>query len=97
MVPIRCRCVQGVALLVLLLCGRPLVFAQRRPQADPAVTQLGSGFRSHKAQVSSTTLHYVRGGVGAAMLCVHGFPQDGTACRHILPPLARQCPVIAVD
>ena len=64
MVHIRCRFVQGLSLLVLLLCFSPLVFAQRRQQSDPSVTKLGSGFHSHKAKVSGTTLHYVRGGVG---------------------------------
>lgn len=97
MVHIRCRLLPGVSLLVLLLCCSPLVFAQRRQQVDTAVTKLGSDFRSHTAQVSGTTLHYVRGGAGDAVLFVHGFPEDWTEFRHILPPLARKFPVIAVD
>lgn len=68
MVNIRCRLLQDVSFLLLLLCFSPLVFAQRRQQADTAVTKLGSGFRSHTAKVSGTTLHYVRGGDGAAVI-----------------------------
>src|SRR6266568_5468737 len=97
MVNIRFRFLPGVSFLVLLLCFSPLVFAQRRPQVDTAVTKLGSGFRAHKAKVSGTTLHYVRGGAGDAVMLVHGFPEDWTEFRHIMPQLARKFTVIAVD
>jgi len=97
MVKIRCRFLQGLSFLLLLLCFSPLVFAQRRQQADTAVTKLSSGFRSHKAKVSGTTLHYVRGGAGDAVILVHGFPEDWTEFRHIMPQLAWKFTVIAVD
>jgi pimeloyl-ACP methyl ester carboxylesterase len=97
MVNIRFRFLPGLSFLVLLLCFSPLVFAQRRPQVDTAVTKLGSGFRAHKAKVSGTTLHYVRGGAGDAVMLVHGFPEDWTEFRHIMPQLARKFTVIAVD
>ena len=96
MVKIRCGFLQDVSFL-LLLCFSPLVCAQRRQQADTAVTKLGSGFRSHKVKVSGTTLHYVRGDAGDAVILVHGFPEDWTEFRHIMPPLAWKFTVIAAD
>jgi len=97
MTRIRFRFLQGLVWLLLLLCFSSLVSAQRRRQADGAVTKLGRGFSSHKAKVSGTTLHYVRGGAGAAVILVHGFPEDWTEFRHIMPRLARKFTVVSVD
>jgi hypothetical protein len=65
--------------------------------ADPAVAALGSGFVSNTAQVNGTTLHYVRGGTGPAIILLHGFPEDWYAYHRILPQLAKQFIVVAVD
>lgn len=54
-------------------------------------------FRSHTVSVNGTTLHYVRGGTGPAIILLHGFPEDWSEYRHVLPLLARQFTVIAVD
>jgi hypothetical protein len=43
---------------------------------DPLVAELGEGFVSGTAQVNGTSIHYVRGGTGPALILVHGFPQD---------------------
>jgi hypothetical protein len=51
--------------------------AQAKRQLDPAVAQLGQGFVSHTAKVNATTLHYVRGGTGSAVILLHGFPRIG--------------------
>ena len=88
---------QFLLFLILLVCFSQPILAQRRQQADPAVKKLGPGFSSHKAKVSGTTLHYVRGGAGDPIILVHGFPQDWTEYRHIMPQLARNFTVIAVD
>ena len=89
--------------LVLLGCvacsnavGQP---AEPVPDAarDPAVAELGSGFRSAHADVHGTRLHYVHGGEGPAVLLVHGFPEDWFAYREIMPRLAERFRVIAVD
>jgi pimeloyl-ACP methyl ester carboxylesterase len=61
------------------------------------VVQLGKDFVSNTAQVNGTTLHYVRGGTGPAVLLLHGFPQDWYAFRQIMPRLAKKFTVIAVD
>jgi pimeloyl-ACP methyl ester carboxylesterase len=97
MVNVRFRFLQGLSFVLLLLCFSQHALAQQRPQADAAVTKLGSGFSSHKTKVSGTTLHYVRGGAGDAAILLHGFPQGWTEFRHIMPPLARKFTVIAVD
>jgi len=65
--------------------------------ADPAVAALGSGFDSDTAQVNGTTLHYVRGGAGPAIILLHGFPEDWYAYHRIMPQLAKQFTVVAVD
>lgn len=53
---------------------------------DSAVGELGDGFVSRTANVNGTTLHYVRGGVGPALILLHGFPQsrqyDSTAASQ---------------
>lgn len=55
------------------------------------------GFTSANVAVLGTTLHYVRGGSGPAVVLVHGFPENWTEYRAILPRLARQFTVVAVD
>jgi pimeloyl-ACP methyl ester carboxylesterase len=47
--------------------------------------------------VNGTTLHYVRGGAGPAVVLVHGFPQDWYAFRQIMPRLAKSLTVVAID
>ena len=64
---------------------------------DPAVTQLPDGFVSGTAKVNGTTLHYVRGGTGPALILVHGFPQDWYEWHAIMPRLAKQFTIVAVD
>lgn len=64
---------------------------------DPAVAELGRGFASGTAYVNGTTLHYVRGGAGPPLVLLHGFPHNWSAFRPIMPRLAAQFTVIAVD
>jgi pimeloyl-ACP methyl ester carboxylesterase len=64
---------------------------------DPAVAKLGGGLTSQTAKVNGATLHYVRAGNGPAIVLLHGFPQDWTAFRRIMPRLAKTFTVIAVD
>jgi pimeloyl-ACP methyl ester carboxylesterase len=64
---------------------------------DSAVAELGDAFVSGTANVNGTTLHYVRGGVGPAVILLHGFPQDWSAFRRIMPRLAANFTVVSVD
>ncbi len=61
------------------------------------VKELGPGFTSATAQVNGVSLHYVRGGQGPAVILIHGFPQDWYEYHAIMPALAKQFTVIAVD
>ena len=64
---------------------------------DSAAEELGDTFVSRTAQVNGSTLHYVRGGAGSAIILLHGFPQDWSVFRRIMPRLARAFTVVAVD
>jgi pimeloyl-ACP methyl ester carboxylesterase len=66
-------------------------------QIDPAVAKLRKGLGSYTARVNGTTLHYVRCGTGPAVILVHGFSQDWYEFRQIMPHLAKNFAVIAVD
>jgi pimeloyl-ACP methyl ester carboxylesterase/flavin reductase (DIM6/NTAB) family NADH-FMN oxidoreductase RutF len=61
---------------------------------DPA---LKAGFASETASVNGTTIHYVRGGSGPALLLLHGFPQDWYEWRKVMPRLSQRFTVVAVD
>ena len=67
---------------------------------DVAPVGLGTplpGFSAGDAQVNGTSLHYVSGGNGPAVILVHGFPEDWVEFRTIMPRLARRFTVVAVD
>ena len=64
---------------------------------DPGLSALGAGFVSGTAPVNGTSLHYVRGGTGSAVILLHGFPEDWYAYHRVMPRLAKQFTVVAVD
>jgi pimeloyl-ACP methyl ester carboxylesterase len=68
-----------------------------RQPIDPGLATLGGGFVSDTAQANGTTLHYVRGGTGPAVILIHGFPEDWYAYHRVMPLLAKQFTVLAVD
>jgi pimeloyl-ACP methyl ester carboxylesterase len=88
---------KGLALILLIGCGTAHGQSSAREQVDPAVAKLGKGFVSNTAKVNGTTLYYVRGGTGPALILIHGFPQDWYEFRHVMPSLAKKFAVIAVD
>jgi pimeloyl-ACP methyl ester carboxylesterase len=69
--------------------------------AKPSLaTHLGTppaGFSSGQARVNGTSLHYIRGGHGPAVILLHGFPEDWVEYRVIMPRLAKRFTVVAVD
>lgn len=85
------------AVFVVTAC--PGLHAQlpSKQSLDPALATLGDGFVSDTAQVNGTTLHYVRGGNGSAIVLLHGFPEDWYVYHRIMPLLAKQFTVVAVD
>jgi len=54
-------------------------------------------FTSRHVEVNGLQLHTVTGGHGPALLLVNGWPQTWYAWREVMPALARQHTVVAVD
>ena len=71
--------------------------AQVKLKIDQEVTKLGKVFASHKANANGATLHYIRGGTGPVVMLLHGFPENWSEYRKIMPRLAKKFTVIAVD
>lgn len=86
-----------IAVSLLVMCGGVLGQSAPNQAADSAIAELGAGFVSATAQVNGITLHYVRGGTGPAVILLHGFPEDWSAYRKVMPRLAKKFTVIAVD
>lgn len=82
--------------IALLTCSIVL-FAAANAANSVAPGDPPSGFKSAKVDLKETSLHYVRGGNGPALILVHGFPETWAEYREILPRLARRFTVIAVD
>ena len=64
---------------------------------EAEVAQLGGDFVSKTTTANGTSIHYVRGGSGPALVLLHGFPQDWFEWRRLMPRLAHSFTVIAVD
>jgi pimeloyl-ACP methyl ester carboxylesterase len=54
-------------------------------------------FTSRRVRVDGMRLHVVTGGEGPAVLLLCGWPQTWYAWRHVMPALAREFTVVAVD
>lgn len=94
----------ALALAVLLVagCDRPGPQTLRETpsavRAEPIVAETKpAGFTSATAKVNGTTLHYVIGGQGPALILLHGFPENWSAYAEIMPQLAKRFRVVAVD
>jgi predicted alpha/beta-fold hydrolase len=87
------------ALAVCLLVTTVRLSAQpaTKSQLDPAVSELGNGFVSSTAKVNGTTLYYVHGGAGPSVILLHGFPEDWFEFHKLMPRLANNFTVIAVE
>src|SRR6218665_1139325 len=57
-----------------------------------------AGVTHHLVEINQTHLHYVEAGSGGSpVLLVHGFPENWWAFHKLIPLLARQHRVFAVD
>jgi hypothetical protein len=83
----------GAIVLSLLLSGS-LELPQAQAQA-PGEVQTPPGFASATAKVNGTVLHYVRGGKGPPVILLHGFPQEWSEYRAIMPRLSQRFTVVA--
>ncbi|HEV2103150.1 MAG TPA: alpha/beta hydrolase [Candidatus Acidoferrum sp.] len=87
----------STALIGFLFASCILAHSQATQGDNSAVASLGAGFVTMTAQVNGTTLHYVRGGTGSAVILLHGFPEDWYEYHGVIPLLAKQFTVVAVD
>ncbi len=60
-------------------------------------THFDQTFQHHTAQVNGARIHCVMGGKGAPILLVHGYPETWHTWRKVMPALAQDHTVIAVD
>lgn len=93
----RISCLHFVVLSYLVGWGMVLSQHQAHGQMSRIATGLDKEFLSETATVNGVTIHYVRGGKGPAVILIHGFPQDWFEYSRIMPALAKQFTVIAVD
>jgi len=93
----RSRMAMVFAVFVVTACASLHGQSPSKQTLDPALATLGGGFVSDTAQVNATTLHYIRGGAGPTVILLHGFPEDWYEYRRVIPRLAEQFTVMAVD
>lgn len=86
-----------ISVIILAVCSSISGQSIANKPIDSAVAELGIEFVSGLATVNGTTLHFVRGGTGPALVLLHGFPQDWYEWHKVMPRLAKQFTVIGVD
>jgi pimeloyl-ACP methyl ester carboxylesterase len=91
------RILRTLAVFLLAACGSVLGQSLPKQGTDSALAELGAGFFTATVQVNGIMLHYVRGGTGPAVILLHGFPEDWYAYHRVMPRLAREFTVVAVD
>jgi pimeloyl-ACP methyl ester carboxylesterase len=69
----------------------------RRPRPPHLAAGFRRTFRSRFIDAGEVRLHAVIGGEGPPLLLVHGWPENWYAWRRVMPALARDFEVIAVD
>ncbi|MFL9863614.1 alpha/beta hydrolase [Paraburkholderia fungorum] len=65
--------------------------------AGPGAVDTPKGFASRHAFVNGFRMHYVEGGAGPVVVLLHGWPQTWWAWRKVMPLLATDFHVIAID
>lgn len=71
--------------------------ARRGPSSSYLAASLSGSFTSGHVWTNGVRLHYVAGGRGAPLILLHGWPQTWWEYRTVMPDLAEQYRVIAVD
>jgi len=72
-------------------------YAQEKQLIGQLSAKVGKGFVSNMVKVNGTTIHFVRGGHGPAVILIHGFPQDWYEYHSVMRVLGNKFTVIAVD
>src|ERR1700712_4293632 len=61
------------------------------------VLQVPAAFVSDTVKVNGAVIRYVKGGKGPAIVLLHGWPQDWSEFKGIMPALAKNFTVVAID
>jgi len=98
----RTRCLRGGATAGLALMGSGVLagtsFAATRPPDAPHLPPgFSKTFTSRFVDAGGLRQHIVIGGDGPPLLLVHGWPENWYQYRALMPALARDHTVIAVD
>jgi pimeloyl-ACP methyl ester carboxylesterase len=96
-VPLILRIPLAIMMVLTLGAGYNTAAGQAKRNAPVQAEAVPAGFTSANAPVNGTTLHYVAGGQGPALILIHGFPENWSAYAKIMPRLASQFRVVAVD
>ena len=87
-----------IAAALTLLVGVPAVsIAAPEPTASAEEFPVPSGFSGAYRTIDGVRLHYVEGGTGPLVLLVHGFGQSWYEWHQLMPLLARDHHVVAVE
>jgi pimeloyl-ACP methyl ester carboxylesterase len=78
-----------LAVFVVAACAVIQGQAAPRQRIDPGLAMMGGGV-SGTVQANGTTLHYVRGGTGSAVILLHGFPEDWYGYHRVMAQLAEE-------
>lgn len=88
------RFLKGAAMALALTTALPTLAAPATPAEEfPAPAGFAPAFRT----VDGVTLHYLKGGQGPIVLLVHGFGQSWYEWHQLMPLLAKDHTVIAVE
>jgi pimeloyl-ACP methyl ester carboxylesterase len=87
----------GLALMGSGVLAAPGVAATRPPDAPHLPAGFSKKFTSRFVNAGGLRQHIVIGGDGPPLLLVHGWPQNWYQYRALMPALARDYTVIAVD
>ena len=75
-----------------------LTSVQQQQLIDGLAFEMGNvTFRHHMASVNGIQMHYVIGGHGDPVVLVHGWPQTWYEWHKIMPALAKNYTVVAID
>jgi pimeloyl-ACP methyl ester carboxylesterase len=92
---VGCAIIGTVALLMTATgCGTD-ASAETEPTEGTAV--FDKNFTHGKVDVDGAVLHYVKGGSGAPLVLLHGWPQTWWTWHKVMPDLAKTHTVIAID
>ena len=75
----------------------PAMAATPPPATQAEEFPVPAGFAGAYRTVDGVRLHYVQGGQGSLVLLVHGFGQSWYEWRELMPLLARNFTVVAVE